>query len=85
MIATADKTIEREVIRIISKTKEIRPARLQANARLEKDFGFDMVDVVDIILELEKSFQIVIPDEVPINTVGDFVDFVASHAMQKAS
>ncbi|MCP2042705.1 acyl carrier protein [Pontibacter sp. HSC-36F09] len=85
MIATTDKTIEREVIRIISKTKEIRPARLQANARLEKDFGFDVVDVVDIILELEKSFQITIPDEVPINTVGDFVDFVASHTMQKAS
>ena len=85
MIATTDKTIEREVIRIISKTKEIRPARLQANARLEKDFGFDVVDVVDIILELEKNFQITIPDEVPINTVGDFVDFVASHTMQKAS
>ncbi|GGG08377.1 acyl carrier protein [Pontibacter amylolyticus] len=85
MIATTDKTIEREVIRIISKTKEIRPARLQANARLEKDFGFDVVDVVDIILELEKNFQITIPDEVPINTVGDFVDYVASHTMQKAS
>ncbi|WP_299705615.1 acyl carrier protein [uncultured Pontibacter sp.] len=85
MIATADKAIEREVIRIISKTKEIRPARLQANARLEKDFGFDTVDVVDIILELEKNFQITIPDEVPINTVGDFVDFVASHAVREAS
>ncbi|PVY44135.1 acyl carrier protein [Pontibacter virosus] len=85
MIATTDKTIEREVIRIISKTKEIRPARLQANARLEKDFGFDVVDVVDIILELEKNFHITIPDEVPINTVGDFVDYVSSHAMQKAS
>jgi acyl carrier protein len=85
MIATIDKAIEREVIRIISKTKEIRPGRLQANARLEKDFGFDMVDVVDIILELEKSFHITIPDEVPINTVGDFVEFVATHAERRAS
>ncbi len=85
MIATTDKTIEREVIRIISKTKEIRPGRLQAHARLEKDFGFDMVDVVDIILELEKSFHITIPDEVPINTVGDFVEFVATHAERRAS
>lgn len=85
MIATIDKAIEREVIRIISKTKEIRPGRLQANARLEKDFGFDMVDVVDIILELEKNFHITIPDEVPIDTVGDFVEFVAMHAERKAS
>ncbi|MDX5419102.1 MAG: acyl carrier protein [Hymenobacteraceae bacterium] len=85
MLTTTDKAIEREVIRIISKTKEIRPARLQANARLEKDFGFDTVDLVDIILELEKNFNIVIPDEVPINTVGDFVDYVASHSMREAS
>jgi acyl carrier protein len=84
MLITTDKAIEREVIRIISKAKEIRPARLQANARLEKDFGFDTVDLVDIILELEKNFDIVIPDEVPINTVGDFVDFVASHTMREA-
>jgi acyl carrier protein len=85
MLTTTDKAIEREVIRIISKTKEIRPARLQANARLLQDFGFDTVDVVDIILELEKNFQIVIPDEVPINTVGDFVDYVASHTFREAS
>jgi len=82
---TTDKAIEREVIRIISKTKEIRPGRLQAKARLSQDFGFDTVDVVDIILELEKSFHITIPDEVPIDTVGDFVDYVASHAMREAS
>ncbi|WP_242926485.1 acyl carrier protein [Pontibacter vulgaris] len=77
---TIDKAIEKEVIRIISKTKEIRPARLQATARLTKDFGFDTVDVVDIILELEKNFHITIPDEVPINTVGDFIEYVALHA-----
>ena len=82
---TTDKAIEREVIRIISKTKEIRPARLQATARLSQDFGFDTVDVVDIILELEKSFHIIIPDEVPINTVGDFVEYVASQALREAS
>ncbi|MFD2246439.1 acyl carrier protein [Pontibacter ruber] len=82
---TTDKAIEREVIRIISKTKEIRPARLQPTARLSQDFGFDTVDVVDIILELEKNFQITIPDEVPINTVGDFVDYVSSHALREAS
>jgi acyl carrier protein len=39
---------------------------------------------VDIILELEKSFHIVIPDEVKIDTVGDFVDYVSSHTPQPA-
>ncbi|OKL41032.1 acyl carrier protein [Pontibacter flavimaris] len=79
-----DTAIEKEVIRIISKTKEIKPDRLWAD-RMLKDFGFDTVDVVDIILELEKNFKITIPDEVPIDTVGDFVDFVATHTIEKAS
>jgi acyl carrier protein len=78
-------TIESEVIKIISKTKEIKPARLHPAANLSREFGFDTVDVVDIILELERNFQIVIPDEVPINTVGDFVDYVSSHTLAKAS
>ncbi len=79
-----DNAIEKKVIRIISKTKEIRPARLKANKRLSQDFGFDTVDLVDIILELEKNFQITIPDEVPIDTVGDFINFVETHTIQKA-
>ncbi len=77
--------IESQVIKIISRTKEIRPARLHPSANLSREFGFDTVDVVDIILELERNFQIVIPDEVPLNTVGDFVDYVSSHTLAKAS
>jgi acyl carrier protein len=84
MVKTGN-AIEKEVIRIISRTKEIKPARLQAQARLSKDFGFDTVDVVDIILELERSFHIIIPDEVPLDTVGDFIDVVATRSLAKAS
>lgn len=83
MIAS-NTAIEKEVIRIISKTKEIKAERLWAN-RMLQDFGFDTVDVVDIILELEKSFKITIPDEVPIDKVGDFIDFVSTQTLRKAS
>jgi len=78
-------TITKEVVKIISKTKEIKPSRLRSSANLSKEFGFDTVDVVDIILEVEKSFKIVIPDEVPLNTVGDFVTYVSTHTMRQAS
>jgi acyl carrier protein len=76
--------VQNEVIKIISRTKEIKPSRLHTRANLSK-FGFDTVDVVDIILELEKNFHIVIPDEVKIDTVGDFVDYVSSHTPQPVS
>ena len=85
MITATSPAIAKEVVKIISKTKEIQPSRLRVTSNLSKEFGFDTVDVVDIIIQLEKSFKIVIPDEVPLNTVGDFVEFVSSHTMRQAS
>ncbi|WP_205500176.1 acyl carrier protein [Rufibacter psychrotolerans] len=85
MMTAHTPSIAREVVKIISKTKEIKPSRLRVSSNLSKELGFDTVDVVDIILELEKNFKIVIPDEVPLNTVGDFVDYVSTHTMRQAS
>ena len=65
-------TIEQQVFRIISKRKAIRASRVRKTASLARDLRFDTVDVVDIILELERNFSITIPDEVPLYTVGDF-------------
>lgn len=79
------ENIANQVITIISKTKEIKPSRLRNSANLSRELGFDTVDVVDIILELEKKFHIIIPDEVPISTVGDFVNYVSMHTMRQAS
>jgi len=73
-------SIEQQVFRIISKRKAIRASRVRKTASLARDLRFDTVDVVDIILELERNFSIVIPDEVPLYTVGDFVRFVRDHA-----
>jgi acyl carrier protein len=82
---TTHKAIEMEVIRIISKTTKIKPTRLHADADLERKLGFDTLDVVDIILALEKSFHIEIPDDVQIQTVRDFVDYVADHALMQVA
>lgn len=81
---TVNNTIEKEVIRIISRTKRIKAERLQAEARLEKDFGFDTLDVVDIILQLEKNFHIVIPDDAPMQTVRDVVGAVDAYRIKSA-
>lgn len=79
----APKTIEQQVLRIISKRKAIKAVRLRRTASLSRDLRFDTVDLVDIIIELERSFHIVVPDEVPFYTVGDFVRYVTAHAAQE--
>ena len=76
----ASKSIQQQVVRIISQRKSIKPQRLRIGSNLSRELGFDTVDVVDIIIELERNFHITIPDEVPLATVGDFVSYVASHA-----
>lgn len=70
------KIIERQVLRLISKRKAIKTVRLRRTASLTRDLHFDTVDVVDIILELERNFHLTVPDEVPFYTVGDFVRYV---------
>lgn len=79
MIANRNQKIAHEVIRIISKTKEVKPSRIKERSDLSRDFGFDNLDVVDLIFEMERKFQITIPDEVPLTTVGDFVHYVSTH------
>jgi acyl carrier protein len=71
---TAPRNIEQQVLRIISKRKAIKTTRLRRTANLSRDLRFDTV------LELERSFHIYVPDEVPFNTVGDFVRYVREHA-----
>jgi acyl carrier protein len=80
---SAPKSIEQQVLRIISKRKAIKPTRLRIGSNLSRELGFDTVDVVDIILEIERNFHITIPDEVPLATVGDFVSYVASHTLER--
>lgn len=76
---SAPKSIQQQVLRIISKRKAIKPTRLRVTSNLSGELGFDTVDVVDIILEIERNFHITIPDEVPLSTVGDFVTYVVTH------
>lgn len=71
-------TLRQELVQLITIRKNIAPAQL-----LSKNFaelGFDTIDLVDIILEVEKAYQTYIPDEVSLNKVDDFVVFLSSQS-----
>ena len=50
----------------------------QEGLNLDQDLGLDSLDVVEVIIELEKEFDIVIPDEeaFSIKTLDELVDLV---------
>lgn len=56
--------------------KEVTPS-----AEFSKDLGADSLDTVELIMELEKEFDITIPDEdaEKISTVGDAIEYIESH------
>ncbi|MBW7466695.1 acyl carrier protein [Pontibacter aydingkolensis] len=77
--------IRQEVVKVISTLKNIKPQRLVAINDLT-ELGFDILDVVEIILRLEKKYELTIPDDVPVYSVDDFVDFIYNYKLyNKAS
>ena len=51
-------------------------------ATFTNDLGADSLDTVELIMELEKEFDITIPDDQAekITTVGDAISYVEEHA-----
>ncbi|WP_242917652.1 acyl carrier protein [Pontibacter liquoris] len=74
--------IKNEVLHIITSLKKVHPNRLKKAKDLD-ELGFDNLDVVDIILALEKTYQLTIPDEVPVYKVDDFVNYIYSHSTKR--
>jgi acyl carrier protein len=50
-----------------------------------EQLNLDNRDLLDIILEVERCYQVLIPDEVPLQSLDDFVSFIQSQRIPKAS
>ena len=63
---------------------ELDPARVEEETRFKEDLEADSLDLVELVVELEDSYGVRIPDEeaAKILTVGQAADFVAAHAAE---
>lgn len=54
---------------------------VKPEASFIEDLGADSLDIVELVMALEESFELVIPDEEAekIRTVGMAVDYITSH------
>lgn len=68
--------IKGTILRIIRKKTGLKDTDLVNSNPEFKKLGLDNVDIVDMILEVEKKYHVVIPDEVPLNTPNDFVNYI---------
>ena len=63
---------------IIVEQLDVEEDALTMEASITEDLGADSLDVVDLVMSIEESFDVEIPDEEVenIKTVGDIVKYI---------
>ena len=71
-----------KVTRIIVDKLGVDEADINNEASFTNDLGADSLDIVELVMEFEKEFNISIPDEdaEKISTVGDAVSYIEERA-----
>ena len=78
----ADKTrIVKLVTEILERQLGLDPAKIVSDANIVHDLGADTLDTVEILMDIEETFQIEIRDEdfEKVATVGDVVAYLEAH------
>ena len=63
---------------ILAEQFDVEEDKVTADTDLQEDLGADSLDTVELIMELEKQFDVTIPDTdaEKIQTVGDAVAYI---------
>ena len=69
------------VVEIIAKQLQIDPDMIDGSSRVMEDLGADSLDVVEMLMTMEETFGIAVPDEdiEDLITVSDVVAYVESN------
>ena len=78
--------IAEDVKKIIVERLGVDPAEVTEVASFQNDLGADSLDIVELIMEFEKVFDIEIPDDDAsdsITTVGDAIKYIEDKVNEK--
>ena len=68
--------------RLLADYKHIDPDRVTREA-VFADLGIDSLDTVDLVIDLEEAFHIIIERDETIETVGELVDIINELSCQE--
>lgn len=73
--------IKERVFAIIAEKLVVDAGEISTESSFQKDLGADSIDLVELIMELEREFDLSIPDEKAeeIKTVGDAISFLSEN------
>ena len=72
--------IDTRVKEIIIKKLGVDESEITPQASFKNDLGADPLDIVELIMKFEKEFNIGIPDDQIINTVGEAIQYIEENA-----
>jgi acyl carrier protein len=74
----AEDKVNAEVIRIVAEQMGVKPSELKPTTHLVNDLKADDLDQVELVMEVEDTFEISIPDEdaEKLQTIGQWVEYV---------
>ena len=77
-----EMTTFEKVKKIVCDKLGVDESKVTETASFVNDLGADSLDVVEFVMEVEKEFNITIPDEeaTKLTTVGDAVAYIEAHA-----
>lgn len=66
---------------LIAESLGVSPDEITPESSFIDDLGADSLDIVELVMEIEKQFELEIPDDEAekISTVQDAVDYIVSH------
>ncbi len=74
------KEITAKIIKILTRHFEIKKEHIKPGAELIKDLQIDSLDIIDLLVALERNFGIKaeVEDMAKIKTVSDLCEFISS-------
>jgi len=72
--------MEQKLKELIAENMDVDIEEITADSNFIDDFGIDSLEMVELVVELEKAFDIMITNEemADIKTFGDLLEFIKS-------
>jgi len=73
--------IAQAAVELIAESLGVSADEVHPDSSFIDDLGADSLDIVELVMEIEKRFEIEIPDEdaEKISSVQDAIDYITSH------
>lgn len=78
------ESIDNDVFDILH-AQGIAPAQISRQSHLSRDLGYDSLDATELVILLERRFDLAIPDQDydRLGTVGDIADYLAERLTKR--